>query len=293
MSKAPWFKLWAGDFLSDNYVEAMTAEQVGWYCLLLIRSWNHTPRGYLPNEKQLLRVWCRCASDLLWENEAPLVLERFKTTEDGLFIFHPKLLKQVAKVVETSEKRADAGRIGGIKSGETRRSKREANASKNGSNCRQTQTQTLLGVYTAPPIDSDLQVEGIGHLHPANAHLPAATPLTPEQAEVVIEAIIRDGYELVWTGTKNYREEWDRWPASEKKLRRNFLEFYRKSEYRIPPEQWRRDEQPRNGNGNGSNGARSTSAHTVRTLTNLSAAERAIQRERERAKESETDNRSH
>jgi uncharacterized protein YdaU (DUF1376 family) len=105
--------MWAGDFLADNYVDAMTAEQVGWYCLLLFRSWINTPQGYLPNNKQLLSKWCRFASPMTFEFEAKIVLDLFKETEDGKFIYHPKLVEQVGKFADVSEKRKVAGAKGG------------------------------------------------------------------------------------------------------------------------------------------------------------------------------------
>jgi uncharacterized protein YdaU (DUF1376 family) len=124
--KAPWFKLWAPEFLSDNFVDAMTAEQIGWYCILLIRSWNHTPKGYLPNDEHLLAGWCKCAEAMTFKQRAKLVLDRFETTEDGRFIYHPKLIEQVSKLNQTSENRALAGQKGGKKSAEQKRSKRQA-----------------------------------------------------------------------------------------------------------------------------------------------------------------------
>jgi uncharacterized protein YdaU (DUF1376 family) len=115
VSKAPWFKLWAADFLSDNYVDAMTAEQIGWYCILLIRSWNSTPKGYLANDKQLLSKWCRDADPMSFEHRAQIVLDRFQTTEDGAFIYHPRIIEQVLSAAQVSEKRAEAGKRGGSK----------------------------------------------------------------------------------------------------------------------------------------------------------------------------------
>jgi uncharacterized protein YdaU (DUF1376 family) len=128
--KAPWFKLWASDFLSDNFVDAMTAEQIGWYCILLIRSWNHTPKGYLPNDEHLLASWCKVADPMSFKQRAKLVLDRFETSEDGSVIYHPKLMEQVESVCKTSENRAVAGSLGGKKSAAKRRSKHEAIATR-------------------------------------------------------------------------------------------------------------------------------------------------------------------
>jgi uncharacterized protein YdaU (DUF1376 family) len=127
---APWFKLWVSDFLASNAVDLMTAEQIGWYFILLIRSWNNTPRAYLPNDKQMLALWCKCADQMSFTQRAEIVLSQFETTPDGQFIYHPKMVAQAEKLTKTSENRAVAGKSGGLKSGEQRRSKKEANASR-------------------------------------------------------------------------------------------------------------------------------------------------------------------
>jgi uncharacterized protein YdaU (DUF1376 family) len=117
VKRAPWFKLWAADFLSDNFVDAMTPEQIGWYCILLIRSWNHTPQGYLPNDEHLLSNWCKVVDRVLFREQAKLVLDRFEKTQDGSLIFHPKLIEQVDHISQVSEKRSDAGKKSAKKRG--------------------------------------------------------------------------------------------------------------------------------------------------------------------------------
>jgi hypothetical protein len=94
----------------------------------------------------------------------------------------------------------------------------------------------------------DVQVREIGHLHPANAHL--KQNLLPSAHESAIaEAILRDGYDLVWAGTLNLRDAVARWPPGELRYVPNVVRFYRDSEYLKDQQLWER------GNGNGTNKA--------------------------------------
>lgn len=115
MSHAPWYKRYAADFVSDPYVQAMTAEQYGWFSAALDLMWIHTPQGYLPNDKQLLcKMIGRCTEEHFIEH-CDIVLNRFKVTDDGIWLYHPHMLEQASDVTELSEKRAEAGKRGGKK----------------------------------------------------------------------------------------------------------------------------------------------------------------------------------
>jgi uncharacterized protein YdaU (DUF1376 family) len=131
VANAPWYKRFAADFVADPYVRAMTYEQQGWFSALLDLSWIHTPQAYLPNDKQMLS---KCLGLLEQNSQQHFidncgdVLGRFQTTQDGRFIYHPKMLEQAVKMGKVSESRADAGRKGGQVSAKQLLSKPEANA---------------------------------------------------------------------------------------------------------------------------------------------------------------------
>jgi uncharacterized protein YdaU (DUF1376 family) len=115
MSKAPWYKRYAADFVSDPYVQAMTAEQYGWFSAMLDMAWIHTPQGYMPNAIDLLcRMVGRC-DEMHFAKHSKIVLDRFKVTPDGLFLYHPKMIEQVEKLSQVSEKRSEVGKKGADK----------------------------------------------------------------------------------------------------------------------------------------------------------------------------------
>jgi uncharacterized protein YdaU (DUF1376 family) len=112
MAKAPWFKFYAADFLSDPDVMGMTAEQIGWYGLMLLMSWTNTPQGYITTDEQVLSTCCHCADALYFNRQARSVLKKFQTTEDGQFYFHPKMVEQAEHMGQLAEKKSKAGKIG-------------------------------------------------------------------------------------------------------------------------------------------------------------------------------------
>lgn len=246
MAQAPWFKMFAADFLADNYVDAMTAEQVGWYTLLLLRSWNHTPRGFLPNDKQLLALWCRCVDQISFASRAGIVLDRFLTTEDGNMIYHPRLVEQSSKVAQVSEKRSLAGKTGGLKSGEKRRSKSEAIATANAKQLR-TDSDSDSDVKEREienvPDDFDEKIREVFRLHPANSHIKHQLEIPRAQADAIAGAIIRDGFDLVVAGTRNLADAVARWPKPELRFIPNPQKFYGlEAEYLKDPQFWERSE---------------------------------------------------
>jgi uncharacterized protein YdaU (DUF1376 family) len=239
MAQAPWFKMFAADFLSDNYVDAMTAEQIGWYTLLLLRSWNHTPRGFLPNDKQLLAVWCRCADAMSFEKRAGIVLDRFEKTSDGRMIYHPRLLEQSSKVKEVSEKRSLAGRLGGVKSSQQKLERRQAIAkqvptdSDSDSDIKEREIEPLGE-------DRDEKIFEVFRSHPANAHLRTRLEIPHDQMVAIIDAVSRDGFDLVVSGTRNLADAVALWPKLDRRFIPNPVKFFRDSEYLKDPSTWDR-----------------------------------------------------
>jgi uncharacterized protein YdaU (DUF1376 family) len=115
MAELPWFKFWAADFLAHNDVRAMSAEQVGWYCLMLIGSWNNTPRGYITTDEQVLSACCHCVDPLYFNSRSGIVLRQFQKTEDGLWYYHSKIIEQALERAQLSEKKSIAGKVSAAK----------------------------------------------------------------------------------------------------------------------------------------------------------------------------------
>jgi hypothetical protein len=103
-----------------------------------------------------------------------------------------------------------------------------------------------------PIVDSDLKVRLIWETYPTASSIPRQGEIPPGESEVIIEAIIRDGYDPVLVGTRNYRDAVERWPPGEKRFIRPMRRFFTGSDpdYNKPPEFWERGK----GNGNGKSG---------------------------------------
>jgi hypothetical protein len=90
------------------------------------------------------------------------------------------------------------------------------------------------------PPDIDLKIAEIGHLHPYNSHL-GGKSIPPAHEAVIVEAIARDGYELVLAGTRNYRDAVERWPPGDRKYVMNPMRFFgSEAQYLKNPAVWER-----------------------------------------------------
>jgi uncharacterized protein YdaU (DUF1376 family) len=115
MANAPWYKRFAADFVADPYVQAMTAEQYGWFSAMLDMAWIHTPQGYMPNAIDLLcRMVGRC-DEMHFAKHAQIVLDRFQVTADGKWLYHPKMVEQASRLSQVSETKREAGKRGAQK----------------------------------------------------------------------------------------------------------------------------------------------------------------------------------
>lgn len=85
------------------------------------------------------------------------------------------------------------------------------------------------------------QILEIARSNPANAHRQIGNVCPRDQAEVILDAIARDGFDLVIAGTRNLAEAVTQWPPGEHRFIPNILKFYRDSEYLKDPAIWRRD----------------------------------------------------
>lgn len=90
----------------------------------------------------------------------------------------------------------------------------------------------------------DLQVHEIAALYPK---IDDAFHLSREVEEVIAAAIVRDGRDVVWVGTKSMAEQVARWPKSEHQFIPSAPRYFGESQYRKDPEFWNRS----NGHGKG------------------------------------------
>jgi len=132
MGKNPAFLFYANDWLSSTKIAQMTAEQERGYLRLLCHMWNDPDCG-LPDDDAVLARLSLVEAE--WEFASVLLRGCFKQhpTKKGQ-ITNPRLYE----LWENRQKKADAGRLGGVKSGEARRcdakqtrSKREAKGEAN------------------------------------------------------------------------------------------------------------------------------------------------------------------
>jgi hypothetical protein len=95
----------------------------------------------------------------------------------------------------------------------------------------------------APIPDSDLKVQEIWETYPTANIKPRTGSPRRFEMDAIIEAIIRDGYDLVLAGTRNYRDAVERWPPGEKRYIRAMDKFFSAtdSDYAKPPEYWDRE----------------------------------------------------
>lgn len=102
------------------------------------------------------------------------------------------------------------------------------------------------GSQNVPSVTLDIeeQVYAVAKVNPKLAHIPAGR-IPRGEAEAIAEAIVRDGFDLVLTGTKNLADGVARWPKSELRYVPAPLKFYSRDEYKLPPETWDRGARPR------------------------------------------------
>jgi hypothetical protein len=92
-----------------------------------------------------------------------------------------------------------------------------------------------------PPKSSDELIEKIARLHPANWHWAKSNgiQIPQNQCAVIVDAIGRDGIDLVLAGTKNYAEAVEKWPVEGRaKSVKGIVRFYSEMDYLRDPSDW-------------------------------------------------------
>lgn len=140
-----WFPFYVSDYLRDT--RHLTTEQHGAYLLLLMDCWSK--RGPLPdNDAALATIVGRPVR--AWRQMRP-VIEPYFTVSDGQWV-SPRMMREIERSKEISEKRKEAGKRGGRPSNSGGKSK--ANGLQVGS---QTGLQTETHARVASPSPSEIQ----------------------------------------------------------------------------------------------------------------------------------------
>ena len=106
MSDQPFMQLYVADYLGDT--QHLTTEQHGAYLLILMTMWRHDCR-LLNDDSKLARI--ARVSPRRWHLIRDDVMAFF--TIDGDFITQKRLEREHQKAVSKSEKRSEAGKLGG------------------------------------------------------------------------------------------------------------------------------------------------------------------------------------
>lgn len=93
--------------------------------------------------------------------------------------------------------------------------------------------------------DHEAIVFEIATTHPGNEHLRGPRRPLPQDLEIaIVEAVLRDGEDLVLAGTRNLAQKVAVWPPGDERFIPNAVKFYRFSEYLKNPMCWDRSAKP-------------------------------------------------
>jgi uncharacterized protein YdaU (DUF1376 family) len=113
LSDFPSFPFNVNDFLFDEVVDAMSAEEVGAYIRLLCRAWNQKPAGTIPDDDSTLARWSHLSPDR-WTACRPAVLAAFTAPSNGRMT-QKRMAAEYRKMTEARRVRSSAGRMGAKK----------------------------------------------------------------------------------------------------------------------------------------------------------------------------------
>lgn len=111
-SKFPFFPFYVDDFAASAVVEAMTAEQVGAYILLLCKAWGQTPPGSLVSDDAILARWARL-DRARWDDIKLGVLSAFTLRADGRY-YQRRMEEEYRKLTKKMSVRSKAGAAGAL-----------------------------------------------------------------------------------------------------------------------------------------------------------------------------------
>jgi hypothetical protein len=102
----PWFE---GDFAGSFNVRKMKPLARLMYRSLLAEGWHSDRPPYLPNSDGDLSAMADAPSPEDWAEHKESILARFKKTEDGLWLYHPKALREYDRARSEHDRKVAAG----------------------------------------------------------------------------------------------------------------------------------------------------------------------------------------
>ena len=102
----PWFE---GDFAGSFNVRKMPRLARLMYRSLLMQGWHSDRPPYLPNNDADLSVMADAPTPEDWVEHRENILARFKKTEDGLWLYHPKALREYDRARAEHDRKVAAG----------------------------------------------------------------------------------------------------------------------------------------------------------------------------------------
>jgi hypothetical protein len=102
----PWFE---GDFFGSFNVRKMKPMARLMYRSLLAQCWHSDRPPYLPNDEADLSVMADAPTPEEWDAHKETILARFKKTEDGLWLYHPKAVREYARARHEHDRKVAAG----------------------------------------------------------------------------------------------------------------------------------------------------------------------------------------
>jgi hypothetical protein len=228
MARPPAIQWYYKQWLGDNKVLAMDWDARGMHFHLLMMSIQEEPAGSLPDDMAAIRRWLNLPSgsvdfDGIWRRVKPQIFAAW-TLRDGRW-FNSGMVETMERQQRYKERYEE-----GTKSLSELKKKKIKSSNKN---------QSSLFDEEEVSKSLDPQVEEIGHQHPANAHL-KSLPLPDIQRQAIAEAIERDGFENVLSGTRKLAERVISWPTSDLRFVPNPVKFYQEAQYLKNPAIWER-----------------------------------------------------
>lgn len=227
MARPPAIQWYYKQWLGDNKVLAMDWDARGMHFHLLMLSIQEEPPGSIPEDTNAIRRWLNLpfgsvVADQTWRRVKPQIFAAW-LLRDGRW-FNSGMVETMERQIRYRERYE-------------KEPKRGANLKKKRSNKNEDQSE----LFNEGSRQENLQAlaEEIGHLHPANEHR-RSLALPEMQQQVIADAIQRDGFEAVLSGTKNLAEKAANWPSADLRFMPNPIKFYREGEYLKNPAVWER-----------------------------------------------------
>lgn len=247
---APWTAFYWSDYTAKT--KHLTILEHGAYWLLMAHYYT-TGRPLLADASRLLRI---CNASTKEEVAAvDFVLKEFFTLDGGLYR-HSRCDEEISKAAQIIDAKRFAGRIGGQTKAANRSKKLAYATAKGVAKGKQTATQPQPQPQPQNtererargevPDKLEDHVSEIWNTYPSAQVNGSRKPAGQADQHAIAEAVIRDGFDLVIAGTRNYRDAVAQWPPCEKKYIRPPTRFFADCDYSKDPAIW--DRAKTNGN---------------------------------------------